>query len=98
MEGEGEGEGEGEDDWGRGRGGRTAVAREGRMVEARWRTKERKQRGRERKLGKRKGRKETLRLFSLRAPPSNQNEEVMNDWRDDVKKNVPAGVPLGKAL
>ena len=29
-------EGEGEDDWGRGRGGRTAVAREGRMVEAEW--------------------------------------------------------------
>lgn len=27
---------EGEDDWGRGRGGRTAVAREGRMVEAKW--------------------------------------------------------------
>lgn len=25
-----------EDDWGRGRGGRTAVVREGRMVEARW--------------------------------------------------------------
>lgn len=32
----------GEDDWGRGRGGRTAVAREGRMVEARWGAKEKK--------------------------------------------------------
>lgn len=32
-----------EDDWGRGRGGRTAVAREGRMVKAEWATK--KERG-----------------------------------------------------
>lgn len=28
-----------EDDWGRGRGGRTAVVREGRMVEAEWLTR-----------------------------------------------------------
>lgn len=34
----------GEDDWGRGRGGRTAVAREGRMVEAKW-VGQRKKRG-----------------------------------------------------
>lgn len=33
-----------EDDWGRGRGGRTAVVREGRMVEARWVT-QKKERG-----------------------------------------------------
>lgn len=36
---------EGGDDWGRGRGGRTAVVREGRMVEARW-VGQRKKRGR----------------------------------------------------
>lgn len=31
-----------EDDWGRGRGGRTAVVREGRMMEARWVTQRKK--------------------------------------------------------
>lgn len=45
-------EGEGEDDWGRGRGGRTAVAREGRMVEVRWEGQKKKKK---RERGKKEG-------------------------------------------
>lgn len=56
-------EGEGEDDWGRGRGGRTAVAREGRMVEARW-VGLRKKKEVGRKWRKERGRKEPRRPFS----------------------------------
>lgn len=86
---------EGEDDWGRGRGGRTAVAREGRMVEVRWAVqgKKTKREGGGSKGGGKEGRRHVGPLAlrcHLRTKVKNQG--------DEGKRSGPAGVPLSKAL
>lgn len=106
-------DGEGEDDWGRGRGGRTAVAREGRMVEARWVQHKKKKEREGRKSGRRKGEKETGRVFSFDTPQREKAEKKMEAqgelWRNKLQKLQdfgflaahcfgPAAALLGKAL